>query len=143
MRWQKRLRVAIAVFVVVFAAVVVVSLRKGHKPAGPVVEAPTNLDPKAVAPRAGPARTRTAKRGKVTFQLKFGNQKSYADGRLVLGGGVNVVLPDKDGRQVTVESQDADVDAAARQGDRHGRLHRRRQADHQRRHRRHLCQRHL
>ena len=35
MRWQKQLRFAIALFVVIFAAVVVVSLRKGQTSAAP------------------------------------------------------------------------------------------------------------
>jgi lipopolysaccharide export system protein LptA len=109
MKWQKRLRFAIAIFVVVFAAVVVVSLRRGRKPASPLVVAPKNLDPKAVVQSQGPGDYTVRKQGKVTFSIKFGNQKSYADGRSVFGGGVKVLLPDKGGRQVTVESQDAEV----------------------------------
>ena len=46
MKWQKRLRFAIAIFVVVFAAVVLVSLRRGR----PTQTAPPEVkkrDPKA------------------------------------------------------------------------------------------------
>jgi lipopolysaccharide transport protein LptA len=107
--WRKRLRLAIALFVVVFAAVVAVSLRKGHKPSTQAVTAPADLDPKAVTQTKGSGEYTQTKEGKVTFSIKFGNQKTYADGRSVFGGGVTVVLPDKGGRQVTVEAQDAEV----------------------------------
>src|SRR5258705_3232100 len=109
MKWQKRVRLAIALFVVVFAAVVAVSLRRGHKPSTQAVTAPTNLDPNAVTQTRGSGEYKVTKEGKVTSSIKFGNQKTYADGRSVFGGGVTVVLPDKGGRQVTVESQDAEV----------------------------------
>ncbi len=85
-----------------------VRVRNGRKTPAQVLTKPANLDPNA-STQGGPGNTTTSKEGKVTFQLKFGNQKSYADGRLVLGGGVTVVLPDKGGRRVTVESRDADV----------------------------------
>jgi lipopolysaccharide export system protein LptA len=110
--WQKRLRFAIALFVVVFAAVLVVSLRKGRTHVAPAT-VPQNLDPKAVVQTSGsgqfPASSEILKEGKVTFQIKFGNQRTYADGRSVFGGGVTVVLPDKGGRQITVASRDAEV----------------------------------
>lgn len=107
--WQKRLRLAIALFVVVFAAVVAVSLRKGHKPPPQALTAPANIDPNVVTYTRGTGEYTVTKEGKVTSSIKFGNQKTYADGRSVLGGGVTVLLPDKGGRQVTVESQDAEI----------------------------------
>jgi lipopolysaccharide export system protein LptA len=107
--WQKRVRLGIAVFVVIFAAVVVVSLSRGRKPAAQTVARPANLDPSAVVQTQGSGDYTHRKEGKVTFAIKFGNQKTYADGRSIFGGGVTVVLPDKGGRQVTVQSQDAQV----------------------------------
>jgi lipopolysaccharide export system protein LptA len=111
MGWQKRLRLAIALFVVVFAALVVVSLRRGHKPPTQAALLPNKLDPDPKAafqsPHGGEYETRTA--GKVTFRIKFGNQVTYTDGSSNFGGGVTVVLPDKNGRQITIESQDAKV----------------------------------
>ena len=109
MKWQKRLRLAIALFVVVFAAVVAVSLRKGHRTSTQNVARTPNLDPNAVVQTTGPGVWTDMKAGKVGVQIKFGNQKTYGDGRSVLGGGVTLILPDKNGRQVTVESQDADM----------------------------------
>lgn len=93
---------------VVFASLLVVSLRKGRTRVAPPA-APQNIDPNAIFQTRGPGNFDTRKEGKVTFQIKFGNQRTYADGRSMFGGGVSVVLPDKGGRQVTVESQDAEV----------------------------------
>jgi lipopolysaccharide export system protein LptA len=107
MRWQQRLRFAIAIFVVVFAAVVVVSLRRGHSTQTPPPEV-KKRDDKAVT-QGGAGEITNSEKGKVTFSLKFGNQLTYEDGRSKLGGGVTVVLPDKNGRAITIVSQDAEV----------------------------------
>src|SRR5262245_27537909 len=103
MKWQKRLRVAIAIFVVVFAAVVVVSPRRGHSTQTPAPEV-KKRDDKAVT-EGGVGDITNSEKGKVTFSLKFGNQLTYEDGRSKLGGGVTVVLPDKNGRSITIVSQ--------------------------------------
>jgi len=111
MRWQKQLRFAIALFVVVFAAVVVVSLRKGRSSAAPPATV-QKKDPKAVT-EGGTGTFTHETQGKTAFSIAFGNQLTYEDGRSKFGGGVTVVLPDKNGRQITVKSQDAEVTPAA------------------------------
>ena len=106
--WQRRLRLAIALFVSVFAVVVGVSLMKGRKAAAPLVTVPPKLDDKAISQGGeGHVDTRTA--GKGGISLKFGNQVTYADNRSKFGGGVTVIIPDKNGRSITVESPDAEV----------------------------------
>ena len=108
MRWRKQLRLAIALFVVAFAALVVVSLRRGQqKPAADAL-APKTLDPAAVIQGGAGVAERTEK-GKTAFSIKFGSQLTYPDNRNKFGGGVTVVLPDRDGRQVTIAAQDAEV----------------------------------
>ncbi len=110
--WQKRLRLAIALFVVVFAAAVGVSLRRGHKPAGPPATVPQKLDAKAVVNNLGEGTYEVhdpRKEGKVTFRIRFGNQLTYADGSSKFGGGVKVEMPDKNGRQILIESRDAQI----------------------------------
>lgn len=97
----------IALFVVVFAAMVVVSLKKG-RPASTPAAPPKKLDDKAVL-QSGAGNYEHKSAGKVTFSIKFGNQLTYADNRSKFGGGVTVVLPDKNGRTVTIQSQDAEV----------------------------------
>jgi lipopolysaccharide export system protein LptA len=111
-KWQKRLRLAIALFVVVFAAIVGVSLRKGHRPAGPRPTVPPKLDDKAVVNNLGKGTYKSldpGKGGKVTFRIDFGNQLTYADGSSKFGGGVKVEMPDKNGRQIVIEAQDARI----------------------------------
>lgn len=112
MAWQKRLRLVIALFVVVFAAVVFVALRRGYnKPVPEAALAPKKLDSgKEVifqTPSGGKHETFTM--GKLGLQITFGNQVSYTDGSHKFGGGVTVVLPDKNGRKITIVSQDAKV----------------------------------
>ena len=106
--WQKRLRYAIAVFVVAFAAIVAVSMRRGR----PEVTSPS-ATPKppggAVLYSPGEGTYTVTKDGKPTYSIKFGNQATFPDNRSKFGGGVTVALPDKEGRQVTIQSQDAEV----------------------------------
>ena len=107
MRWQKLLRAAIALFVVGFAALLVVSFRRGpHK--SPEVVAVKKLDPKAVV-QGGAGEDIRMNAGKVAFQIKFGSQLTYEDGSNKFLGGVHVVLPDRNGRQITIDSQEAHV----------------------------------
>jgi lipopolysaccharide export system protein LptA len=106
--WQKRLRYAIAVFVVAFAAIVAVSMRRGRPEAtGALV--PEKAPGGAVLYSPGEGTYTVTKDGKPTYSIKFGNQATFSDNRSKFGGGVTVVLPDKEGRQVTIQSQDAEV----------------------------------
>src|SRR5215204_4802956 len=111
MKWQKILRLAIGLFVVVFAVVVVVSLRKGRTAATPAV-LPEKLDKDAVSQTSGSGNFTRREQGKTAFSVQFGTQATYEDGRSKFGGGVTVVLPDKNGRQITIKSQTADVTPA-------------------------------
>ncbi len=106
--WQKRLRLAIALFVVVFAALVVVSLRRGHSERASTPR-PERSDPAASVENRGGGVYERSSEGKTTFSLKFGNSLTYSDGRTKLSSGVEVLLPDKAGRRVTITSQDAMV----------------------------------
>jgi LPS export ABC transporter protein LptC len=105
--WQRRLRYAVALFVVVFAAFVAVSFRKGHsRPPAPAVP---KGDKDAVLYTSGGFEYKGTKQGKTTYSIKAGTQATYADNRSKFGGGVTVVLPEKSGRQITIQSQDAEV----------------------------------
>ena len=105
--WQKRLRLVIALGVVVFAAMVVVSLKKG-RPANTAVAVPKKIDPEAVT-QGGRGSVDTRTEGKRGVSIKFGNQRTYADNSAKFGGGVTLELPDKNGRQIIIEAQDAEV----------------------------------
>ncbi|HEX6464854.1 MAG TPA: LptA/OstA family protein [Vicinamibacterales bacterium] len=106
MRWQKVLRLAIALFVVAFAALVVVSLRHGRRQGPP----PTlDVKDKAAVLLGGKGHFIQFKKGKDDVSIWFGNVATYSDNHSIFGGGVKVVIPDKEGRRVEINSQDAEV----------------------------------
>ena len=109
MRWHKLLRFAIALFVVAFAAVVVMSLRRGATGKRADPPAAKKLDPASIFQSAGAVEYTHQDKGKVEYSIKSGNQISYEDGRSKFGNGVTVLLPDRGGRRITIESHDADV----------------------------------
>jgi lipopolysaccharide export system protein LptA len=106
--WQKRLRLAIALFVALFAVALVVSLVKGRRAAKPLVAAPPTLDPTVVS-EGGAGHVDTRTEGKGGISLKFGRQVTYADGRSKLSGGVTLEMPDKNGRAIKVEANEAEI----------------------------------
>jgi lipopolysaccharide export system protein LptA len=107
LRWQKILRIAIALFVVAFAAVVVVSLRRARRPAAPAAA----LDMKKDAPviQSGKGHFSQYKQGKEAVTIDFGCQATYADNRSTFGCGVKVKIPDKEGRRIEIESENVEV----------------------------------
>ena len=107
MRWNKILRFAIAVFVVGFAAWLVVSFRRGHTRAADVANLKRS-DPNAVVEGHAGEDIRL-NNGKVAFRIKFDQQLTYEDGRNKFRGHVHVELPDRNGRSVTIDTQEADI----------------------------------
>ena len=106
--WQKRLRLAIALFVAVFAIMVVVSVRRGREATKRTVVPPPQLE-KGVLTKGGEGHVDTRNEGKGGISLKFGSQITYADNRSKFGDGVTVIIPDKNGRSITVESKEAEI----------------------------------
>jgi hypothetical protein len=105
-RWQKVLRLAIALFVVAFAALVFVSLRHARRASPPP---PLNIKDQTAVMQGGAGHVLQYQKGTDSVEITFGNIATYPDNRSTFGGGVTVVLPDKQGRRVTIHSQDADV----------------------------------
>src|SRR5262245_45836176 len=106
MRWQSLARVAIALFVLVFAGVVFVTLRRPGAPK-PRSETP-RVDQKALVELGPGTHRRTNNDGKVTFELKFKNQFTYPDSRTVLRD-ADLTLPDQDGRTVVISGGEMEV----------------------------------
>lgn len=104
---RKYLRIAIAAFVVIFAAVVVLSLRHGKGP--PSHTAAPAGDPKAVLQTLGHGEYNRSEAGVPKLHIVFGSEATYSDNRSVFGNGVHMELPDRDGRTVKVDSQEAEV----------------------------------
>jgi lipopolysaccharide export system protein LptA len=107
MNWQKKARLGIVVFVIVFVAIVVVALRY-RKPVEREAAAPPRVDPKAVVENIGTGRIEHSKAGNVIFTLKFGSQFTYPDGRSKFGGGVELTA-DRNGRPFKVSGRDAEI----------------------------------
>jgi lipopolysaccharide export system protein LptA len=106
MRWQKVARLAIAVFVVAFAAFVFIAMRQRSGVSGPAEE-PRRIDPEAVV-ESGPGQSELTKEGKLIYSLKWTNQLVYKDGHSK-SVGVTMTLPDRNGRTFTVSADEGTV----------------------------------
>lgn len=107
MNWQKKARLGLVAFVVLFVAVVIWTGRQ-RRPAPPSEPAPTRVDPAAVVEGHGTGRIQQTRDGRVVFLLEFGSQLTYPDGRSKLTGGVSLTA-DRNGRPFTVSSTDAEI----------------------------------
>lgn len=107
MNWQKKARLGIAAFLVVFVAIVIAAGRY-RKPAPPAEPDPTRVDPAAVVEGHGTGTIEQSRDGRVVFSLTFGSQLTYPDGHSKLTGGVSVTA-DRNGRPFTITSREAEV----------------------------------
>jgi lipopolysaccharide export system protein LptA len=107
MTWQKKARLAIGVFVIVFVAIVVVALRT-RKTVPPTGAIPARQDPKATVENPTGGEYAHASEGRIVFSIKFGSQFVYPDGRSRFGNGVELTS-DRNGRKFTVTSREAVV----------------------------------
>jgi LPS export ABC transporter protein LptC len=110
MRWQKPARFAIALFILAFAGVVFVSLRQSSQ--RPTPPETLQFDDKPVAQTIGGFRWRNDKAGKVAFAIDAETHKIYEDGRNVFGK-ATLTLPDRDGRTITITSNEAETTGRA------------------------------
>jgi lipopolysaccharide export system protein LptA len=106
MRWQKPLRLAIAVFVIVFAGIVFVALRRSAPPADPATT--PRSDPESIAEVRGGEHSRWSPDGRLRWRVVYESQLTFADGRTVLKEAV-VTLPDRDGRSATITGGQMEV----------------------------------
>jgi lipopolysaccharide export system protein LptA len=107
MAWQKRARAAIAVFVVLFIAVVFFALRQRKAPATATAP-PERKDKDCILENTEGGYTETTKDGRVLYAIRFGAQCSYPDGRSKLGNGVEVTST-RNGKPFTIASREADI----------------------------------
>ena len=90
MRWQKKARLAIAAFVIVFVAIVVRRAARAAPAEGSCVDTAqrSSVDQRDAARKQGRrARLQAIKDGTHRVRIKFGAQRTYADGRATLGTG--------------------------------------------------------
>ena len=106
MRWQKIAQLAIALFVVGFAILVVVSMRpRPVPPANAADKAP--IDPKATV-ESGAGVHNTFNFGKLDLNLKYERALTYSDGRSKFAG-VTLTLPDRNGRTFIVTADEGEL----------------------------------
>ena len=107
MTWQKKARLGIAAFIVVFVVIVIAAGRQ-RKTVRPAEAVPQRVDPKAVVEGHGIGTIEQSRDGRVIFSLKFGSQLTYPDGSSKLTGGVSLTA-DRNGRPFTITSREAEV----------------------------------
>ncbi len=107
MSWQKKARLGIAVFVILFVAFVAVALRHRRPPSAPATSPRT--DEKAITQTVGHGVVEQKnKEGKLVFSIAFEGQSVYENGRTVLGD-VKLTLPDRGGRAIEVIAKRAEI----------------------------------
>jgi len=106
MKWQKTARIAIAVGVVLFTAIVLLTLRRGKPPVA-TPSTPRTEEGASVQARGRIVHNRT-KDGKVVLSLTAEDPVTYPDGRTKLKKAV-LTLPERDKRTLTVSSDEMEV----------------------------------
>src|SRR5687768_16219400 len=108
MRWQKPARLAIAAFVLAFAVIVGLTLRRGKQ--APVSEhsALPKLDPGVTVYTSGGVEHKRHKGDRLLWSIKAKTQHTYADGRTKLGGGVEVQIARGNGL-FTIAAKEAEI----------------------------------
>jgi LPS export ABC transporter protein LptC len=100
MRWQRIARLALALFVLVFAALVAVKLWRPTKPPATASTTP-RVDPKTVAELGPLTHTETDDSGKVRYTINAKRSLTYPDGKQLLDD-AEIILPDRNGHTMTV-----------------------------------------
>ena len=100
MRWQRIARLAIAVVVLVFTAVVAVKLLRPTKPRVPAQATP-RVDQKSVAEVGQLTYTSTDDNGKTNYTINAKRSLTYPDGRQLLDD-ADIILPDRNGHTMKV-----------------------------------------
>ncbi len=109
MAWQKVARLLIAVFVVVFAAVVFLALRRGKQTEPTAPPEIKRIDETAAVQTTGPGHYAHTREGKVAWSIRWsGGQATYSEGRSKVFGDVQVEL-ERGGRRYKITSREAEV----------------------------------
>src|SRR5215207_5330669 len=106
MRWQRIARLAIAVFVLVFAAIVAVQLRRPPKP----VQRPQTprIDENSTVELGVLTHSSYDPQGKLLYTIDAKRGVTYPDGRQVLTD-ADLTLPDRDGRTLKVHGGSIEI----------------------------------
>ncbi|MPY89782.1 MAG: hypothetical protein GEU99_17900 [Luteitalea sp.] len=102
MTWQRRTRLGLALFVVMFAIVVAFSLRRRPAPADAV---PKRQDPRAIV-ESGRGVTLSTQGAKEDLKIEYERSAQYEDGTTKLVG-LKVELPPRDGKVMILSGDEA------------------------------------
>lgn len=108
MKWQRRARIAIAVFVAGFITVVVLALRRPQPQTEVEPHAAGPADKDALVETTGGLVTHRFSDGKFVYTLKAETERVYPDGRVVYTKAA-LELPDRNGRTVTIFADEVEV----------------------------------
>ena len=103
MRWQRKARVGVAIFGIVFAIVVYAAI--GERQTGTQAARPSRFDPRAVLESIG-SRVQQVRQAKQDYVVEADRQLTYEDGSTKLVG-VRIRIPDREGRDVTISGREA------------------------------------
>ena len=112
MRWQKAARLAIVAFVIVFAGIVLVTMRRRAAAPETVAEI-TRGDEEAVVENPGGANYSRTEGGKLVSRIVSKRHYVYADGRQRLEDNVEITLPDRHGKTVVIRADKAELTKAS------------------------------
>ena len=103
MRWQKKARVSVAIFGIVFAAVVYFAI--GERETVATAPRPSRLDPRAILETIG-SKVQQLRLAHQDYVVEADKQLSYEDGSTKLFG-VRIRVPDRDGKDFFVTAREA------------------------------------
>lgn len=106
MRWQRRARVGLALFALIFVVIVVMSLRRRPTTSERV---PNREDPSAIV-ESGPGVTVSTEGAKQDLEIAYEHLLQYADGTTKLSA-IKVELPPRDGEVMTLTGDGALIEA--------------------------------
>lgn len=112
MRWQKAARLAIVAFVIVFAAIVLITMRRRASTPETMPEI-TRGDEEAVVENPGGANYSRTEGGKLVSRIVSKRHYVYADGRQRLEDNVEITLPDRQGKTVVIRADRAELTKAS------------------------------
>ena len=103
MRWQRKARVGVAIFGIVFAIVVYAAIGE-RKPATQAAR-PSRFDPLAVLESIG-SKVQQVRQARQDYVVEADRQLTYKDGSTKLVG-VRIRIPDREGRDVMISGREA------------------------------------
>lgn len=108
MRWQRIARLAIASFVIVFAGVVLFTMRQRAATPADVPLPPSTVPADTKLVNQGPLEYELTQNGKLRYRIVGKQHRVYADGKNTIEH-VGLTLPDRKGKTIVIKADEAEV----------------------------------